>query len=91
VVIVSRCWGGRVAPIYAYLGGGARLSRSGAIFAPWLNGPKARIALALALGSGYSLARLKELFASPEAAKQVTGLHVESNLDAEQELGSEQA
>lgn len=62
-VVVSRCWGGRVAPVYGYAGGGAQLMASGAIFAPWLNGPKARIALSLALAAGYSdNARLQQLF-----------------------------
>jgi L-asparaginase len=67
VVVVSRCWGGRVAPIYGYEGGGARLRDMGAVFAPWLNGPKARIALSLALASGYDQRRLETLFDWPMA------------------------
>ncbi|HET6344237.1 MAG TPA: asparaginase, partial [Myxococcota bacterium] len=65
VVVVSRCWGGRVAPVYGYDGGGARLMASGAVFAPWLNGPKARIALSLALAAGYDAQRLRVLFDWP--------------------------
>ena len=65
VVVVSRCWGGRVAPIYGYPGGGARLLEAGALFAPWLNGPKARIALSLALAAHYSHAQLRVLFEGP--------------------------
>lgn len=83
VVIVSRCWGGRVAPIYAYLGGGARLARAGAIFAPWHNGPKARLALAIALGSGYSLKRLQEFFGAPPLSAPVVGLMVEKRSDSD--------
>lgn len=65
VVVVSRCWGGRVAPIYGYPGGGARLLEAGALFAPWLNGPKARIALSLALAASYSPGQLRTLFLGP--------------------------
>jgi L-asparaginase len=48
VVITSRCGEGRVAPVYG-MGGGADLEKAGAIFAGDLNGPKARLLLALAL------------------------------------------
>lgn len=62
VVVCSRCWGGRVAPVYGYEGGGARLIAAGAIFAPWLNAQKARVALSLALDRGYDLVKLQSLF-----------------------------
>ncbi len=62
VVICSRCWGGRVAPVYGYEGGGASLVESGALLAPKLNAQKARIALSLALGNGYTHTQLTQLF-----------------------------
>jgi L-asparaginase len=62
VVITSRCWGGRVAPVYGYPGGGATLLEAGAIFAPWHNAIKARIALSLALGSYLDSSALRQLF-----------------------------
>lgn len=62
VVVVSRCWGGRVAPVYGYAGAGARLVEAGAMFAPWLNGPKARIALSAALGSPLQTSALRTFF-----------------------------
>jgi L-asparaginase len=65
VVVTSRCWGGRVAPVYGYEGGGARLLESGAIFSPWLGAAKARIALCLGLAAGLDTPRLKRLFDSP--------------------------
>jgi L-asparaginase len=49
VIITSRCPEGRVRPVYGN-GGGKDLERAGAIFAGDLNGPKARIALAILLG-----------------------------------------
>lgn len=64
VVVVSRCWGGRVAPVYGYEGGGARLMDAGALFAPWLNGPKARIALGTALGAKLDRSTLSKFFSS---------------------------
>ncbi|MCX5494361.1 asparaginase [Kaistia dalseonensis] len=48
VVVTSRCGEGRVAPVYG-AGGGVDLEKAGAIFAGDLNGPKARLLLALAL------------------------------------------
>ncbi len=65
VVVTSRCWGGHVAPVYGYPGGGARLLDAGAIFAPWLTAPKARIWLALALAAGLGRDDLRKLFDSP--------------------------
>jgi L-asparaginase len=62
VVVCSRCWGGRVAPVYGYEGGGAYLAEAGAVLAPKLNAQKARIALSLALGNGFSHAQISALF-----------------------------
>ena len=51
VVVVSRCPEGRVAPLYGFEGGGARLAAMGAILGGDLGGPKARIRLMVALGT----------------------------------------
>jgi L-asparaginase len=50
VVLTSRCLRGRVYESYGYAGGGKHLRNLGVIFADFLNGQKARIKLALALG-----------------------------------------
>ncbi|HET7676767.1 MAG TPA: asparaginase [Candidatus Limnocylindrales bacterium] len=52
VVLVSRATAGGVQPSYAFPGGGAQWLRAGAMLAGTLTGPKARIALGLALGAG---------------------------------------
>jgi len=41
---------------------GLELERLGCLFAPLLNGPKARIKLMLALAAGYTPDKLKEIF-----------------------------
>jgi L-asparaginase len=51
VVVCSRCVAGRVEPVYGR-GGGKDLAEAGALFAGDLAGPKARVLLQLALGSG---------------------------------------
>ncbi len=51
VVLVSRCPEGRVAPLYGFEGGGARLAAMGVILGGDLGGPKARIKLMVALGT----------------------------------------
>lgn len=53
VIVTSRCPQGRVRPVYGN-GGGKDLARAGAIFAGDLNGPKARIAVAVLLGAGVA-------------------------------------
>jgi L-asparaginase len=63
VVVVSRCAGGRVAPLYGFEGGGQRLAEMGAILAGDLGGPKARIKLMLALGVTSEPERLRAMFA----------------------------
>ena len=62
VVISSRVPYGGSRPIYAYAGGGVALQRAGAIFAFDLNPQKARVLLMAALGAGYDLPQLQQLF-----------------------------
>ena len=52
VVLASRSPSGPAGAGYAFPGGGATWVRAGAILAGTLTGPKARVALALALGAG---------------------------------------
>lgn len=51
VVITTRTGGGRARSIYGDVGGGADLTAAGAIFAADLTGPRARMALAMALAA----------------------------------------
>ncbi len=62
MVIVSRCYGGRVLDTYGYLGGGKDLVKSGCILGGNLNGPKARILLMSAISNGLSHEEIKVLF-----------------------------
>lgn len=62
VVIVSRCPSGAVRPYYAYEGAGKELERLGCLFAPYLNGQKARLKLMLALAANYNAEALSQLF-----------------------------
>lgn len=62
VVIVSRCYGGRVLDTYGYLGGGKDLVKSGCILGGNLNGLKARILLMSAISNGLSHEEIKVLF-----------------------------
>lgn len=62
VVIVSRCYKGRVLDSYGYPGGGKGLRNAGAIFGESLPGQKARIKLMLALGKTDNLDEIKEIF-----------------------------
>jgi L-asparaginase len=64
VVLVSRCISGRIVPGYGGRGGGATLRDLGVIDGGWLSGPKARIALSLALGDGMSVEEAHDLFAA---------------------------
>jgi L-asparaginase len=63
VVLASRCIAGSVSGGYGFPGGGAHWIAAGAIPAGSLGGPKARIALALGLGSGLDDTGLRRLFA----------------------------
>ncbi|MFW5842189.1 MAG: asparaginase [Bacillota bacterium] len=62
IVIVSRCYGGRVLDSYGYLGGGKDLVKAGCILGGNLSGPKARILLMVALENGYKHNDLKRIF-----------------------------
>jgi L-asparaginase len=52
VVLASRCWWGRVTPVYAFDGGGARTTAMGAIPAGARTASQARMELAIALSAG---------------------------------------
>lgn len=62
VVIVSRCYSGRVLDTYAYIGGGKDLTNRGCILGGNLNGQKARILLMLAIANEYDFDEIKELY-----------------------------
>ena len=61
VVITSRSPEGRVAPVYAYGGGGASLRDIGVMFSH-LPASKARLMLMLAIGGGYPMDKLNKYF-----------------------------
>lgn len=63
IVIVSRCYSGRVLDTYAYEGGGRDLTNRGCILGGNLNGQKARILLMLAISNDYDYDDIKKLFA----------------------------
>lgn len=62
VCLTTRCAGGTVDPIYAFLGGGATWQQAGALMSRF-DGPKTRVALALALAAGWDAAAIGELIA----------------------------
>lgn len=62
VVIVSRCFTGRVLDTYAYEGGGRDLTNRGCILGGSLNGQKARILLMLAISNDYDYDDIKQLY-----------------------------
>lgn len=62
VVITSRAQRGRVGETYGYPGGGRRLAERGAILAGAKRPQQARIDVMLALGAGFGIAELRELF-----------------------------
>ena len=68
IVLVSRSPSGAAGAEYAFPGGGATWLRAGALLAGTLTGPKARIALALALGAGLRGGELAAFLAGPPAA-----------------------
>jgi L-asparaginase len=63
VVLTSRCGSGGVAPAYGFPGGGRTWLEAGALLAGTLSGPKARVALALAVGAGLAHEDLAALIA----------------------------
>ena len=62
VVVVSRCFEGRVHESYGYEGGGKMLLDLGIIFGDTLPGQKARIKLLLSINSGLSIEEIKKQF-----------------------------
>ncbi len=64
VVIVSRCLRGRIYDSYGYEGGGKHLRQLGVISADFLNGQKARIKLAVALGLTSKRDEIRAIFES---------------------------
>ncbi len=62
VIIVSRCFEGRVHESYGYEGGGKMLLDLGIIFGDTLPGQKARIKLLLSINSGLSIEQIKKQF-----------------------------
>lgn len=62
VVIVSRCFQGRVLDSYGYPGGGKELRTLGVIFGDNLPGQKARIKLITALGKTKDMGEIKAIF-----------------------------
>jgi L-asparaginase len=68
VVLATRCPAGAAGTGYAFPGGGATWVQAGARLAGTLTGPKARIALALALGAGLAGADLSAFLAGPPAS-----------------------
>lgn len=62
VVVVSRCFEGRVFESYGYEGGGKQLRNLGVIFGDTLPGQKARIKLMVALSVTKDIDRIKKVF-----------------------------
>ena len=62
VIIVSRCFEGRVHESYGYEGGGKMLLDLGIIFGDTLPGQKARVKLLLSINSGLSMEEIKKQF-----------------------------
>lgn len=62
VVLVSRCFEGRVYGTYGYLGGGKGLRDMGVIFGEHMPGQKARIKLMMALSVTNDKSKIREIF-----------------------------
>lgn len=62
VILVSRCYQGRVLDSYGYPGGGKTLRKLGVIYGDNLPGQKARIKLMLALSKTKDLNEIKKIF-----------------------------
>ena len=62
VVVVSRCFEGRVHESYGYEGGGKMLKDLGVIFGDTLPGQKARVKLVLAINSTIDKEEIKNQF-----------------------------
>ncbi|MGM0640634.1 MAG: asparaginase [Thermotogota bacterium] len=64
VVLVSRCYKGRVLGVYGYKGGGADLKNRGVILGQEISGPKARVKLMVVLGKTNKVNTIKSYFES---------------------------
>lgn len=62
VVLASRTFAGRVAPVYGYLGSAGSMANLGLLYAGGLSGLKARLKLMLALEMAHSEAELAQYF-----------------------------
>lgn len=62
VVMVTRCYRGRVLDSYGYEGGGKDLRNAGVIFADSMPGQKARIKLIIALGRTKNITEIRKIF-----------------------------
>lgn len=62
IVIVSRCYSGRVLDTYAYIGGGKDLTNRGCILGGNFNGQKARILLMLAISNNFTHNQIVKLY-----------------------------
>ncbi|SHH45584.1 asparaginase [Thermosipho atlanticus] len=62
VVITSRCFKGRVYPVYGYKGGGADLRKKGAILSEHPIGQKAKIKLMVVMGKTTKIEEIREYF-----------------------------
>lgn len=62
IVMVTRCFKGRVMDSYGYPGGGKQLRNAGVIFGDRLPGQKARIKLILALGYTNDTEKIRKIF-----------------------------
>jgi L-asparaginase len=62
IILVSRCYSGRVLDTYAYPGGGKDLTNRGCVLGGNLNGQKARILLMLAISNNYTNEQIDQLF-----------------------------
>lgn len=62
VVVVSRCFEGRVYESYGYEGGGKHLMDLGVIFGDTMPGQKARIQLLVAVNAGKNTDEIREMF-----------------------------
>lgn len=69
VVLATRCAAGAAGTGYAFPGGGATWVEAGALLAGTLTGPKARIALALAIGAGLDREATQHLLLGTKGAR----------------------
>jgi L-asparaginase len=70
VIITSRCFKGRVYPVYGYAGGGADLRKKGAIMSEHPIGQKAKIKLMVVLGKTSNLEEIRQYF-EPNISRRI--------------------